>query len=305
MTFFTTAKPFRGHEGVIQRNALKSWKLLDPDVEVILFGDDEGADAVSMELGLRHELHVERHESGMKYLNYMFERAQDIAIHDFLCYSNCDIIFLPDFNHAVKLVTSWKQKFLLLAQRHDTDVTHPIDFSNKSWAQSLRQMALASGVRQNPHFKDFFVFPRGLYDSVPPLVVGRSAWDSWLVWKALNQRVPVVDATPALLPVHQNHSYCYHPEGKKGTDEDALAMRNVKLCGNGKHLAHITDSTHCITQYGRIQRTRFRGQISKTLMFAQKLRYSVLMKTFHVRGRLGLTRRDLRHKLGRRGGSLK
>jgi hypothetical protein len=27
ITFFTTAKPFRGHEAIIQRNALQSWKL--------------------------------------------------------------------------------------------------------------------------------------------------------------------------------------------------------------------------------------------------------------------------------------
>ena len=43
LTFFTTAKPFREHDAIIQRNALKSWKLLHPDVEVIFFGDDEGA----------------------------------------------------------------------------------------------------------------------------------------------------------------------------------------------------------------------------------------------------------------------
>jgi hypothetical protein len=40
LTLFTTAKPFEGHSGVIQRNALKSWKLLHPDIEIILFGDD-------------------------------------------------------------------------------------------------------------------------------------------------------------------------------------------------------------------------------------------------------------------------
>ena len=35
VTMFTTAKAFRGHLEVIQRNALKSWKLLDPEVEII------------------------------------------------------------------------------------------------------------------------------------------------------------------------------------------------------------------------------------------------------------------------------
>ena len=97
LTFFTTAKPFQGHSAIIQRNALRSWTRLGLDVEVILFGDEPGAAEVCAELGLRHEPYVERHESGMKYLNYMFERAQQIARHDYLCYSNCDIILMNDF----------------------------------------------------------------------------------------------------------------------------------------------------------------------------------------------------------------
>ena len=42
LTFFTTAKPFVGHSGVIQRNALKSWTLMHPFAEVILFGNETG-----------------------------------------------------------------------------------------------------------------------------------------------------------------------------------------------------------------------------------------------------------------------
>jgi len=43
LTFFTTAKPFLGHAKIIQRNALKSWTLVHPDVEVIVFGDEHGS----------------------------------------------------------------------------------------------------------------------------------------------------------------------------------------------------------------------------------------------------------------------
>jgi hypothetical protein len=50
LTLFTTAKPFEGHSGVIQRNALKSWKLLHPDIEIILFGDDAGGAELAREL---------------------------------------------------------------------------------------------------------------------------------------------------------------------------------------------------------------------------------------------------------------
>src|ERR1700722_13740845 len=90
ITFFSTAKPFLGHNGVIQRNALTSWKALDPEVEVILFGDEPGAAEIASELGLRHEPQVERNEFGTIRIDVMFGRAQALARHDIVCYSNCD-----------------------------------------------------------------------------------------------------------------------------------------------------------------------------------------------------------------------
>ena len=101
LTFFTTAKPFEGHNGVIQRNALRSWKLLHPEVEVILFGDEEGAAEAAGELGLRHESYVERSARGTKRLDYVFERGQEIARHEIVCYCNCDILLTEDFRVAV------------------------------------------------------------------------------------------------------------------------------------------------------------------------------------------------------------
>ena len=52
LTFFTTAKALIEHGEIVQRKAPKSWKLRDPDVELIVFGEDEGAAEVSSELGL-------------------------------------------------------------------------------------------------------------------------------------------------------------------------------------------------------------------------------------------------------------
>jgi hypothetical protein len=48
-------------------NALQSWTL--PDVEVILFGDDEGAAKVCHELGVRHEPNVKRDEFGLNRID--------------------------------------------------------------------------------------------------------------------------------------------------------------------------------------------------------------------------------------------
>src|SRR5260370_12250879 len=131
-TFFTTANPFHGHDGIIQRNALKSWKLLHAETEVILFGDDEGASEVAQELGLRHERHTPRNEFGSNLLNYIFFQAQDLARHDVLCYVNCDIVLLPDFRQALEQVKSRLPPFLMVGRRWDTHIPEPIDFSSST-----------------------------------------------------------------------------------------------------------------------------------------------------------------------------
>jgi len=298
ITFFTTAKAFEGHSGIIQRNALKSWKLLRPDVEVILFGDDAGADEVCAELELRHEPHVERHESGMKYLDYMFRRAQQIARYPYLCYSNCDIVLTEDFRRAFETATQWRKRFLLIAQRWDTDVTAPLAFDRKDWANDLQQLAMTSGFRQIPHYVDFFVFSKGLYDDVPPLVVGRSFWDHWLVWKALSSGSPVLDCTPSIVPVHQNHGYGYHPLGKQGTNEDALAMRNIALSGGGRHLRYIIHATHKLESDGRIHWITWRRVVRGCT--PRSLKQSFAEATLPLRKRLGLRREAIGKILGRR-----
>ena len=207
ITFFTTAKAFTGSASIMQRNALQSWKLLDANVEVILFGDEEGASRACLELGLRHEPRVERHESGMKYLNYMFQRAQEIGRHDYLCYSNCDIVLMQDFRVAIERARVWRKDFLLVARRWDTDVSAAIEFGVAEWESKLKKTALAQGRKRSPDFIDFFAFPKGFYQNVPPLVVGRSYWDHWLVWKALTGRLPVIDASRSVVAVHQNHGH--------------------------------------------------------------------------------------------------
>jgi hypothetical protein len=297
ITFFTTGKPFEGHSGIIQRNALKSWKLLHPEVEVILFGDEPGAAEIARELGLRHEPCVERHKSGMKYLNYLFAKAQEIASHPYLCYSNCDIVLMSDFRQGFESVLKWRKSFLLIAQRWDTDVTSNIDFDNPDWERLVRGLAVSGGMKQTYDFVDFFAFRKGLYDHVPPFVLGRSSWDSWLVWKALSVPVPVVDGTPFFVAVHQNHEYGYHPQGKKGTNEDDLAMRNRALAGDGSELNTLLDVTHKLTREGRIRKVRFRKQLGnpqvrKTWQFA-------LESTFETRKRFGLRRDSIRKLLAK------
>jgi hypothetical protein len=291
LTFFTTAKPFQGHDGVIQRNALKSWKLLHPDVEVILFGDEEGAAEVCAELDIRHEPYVERFESKYPYVNFMFARAQEIAKHEFLCYSNCDIVFVNDFWKIFKKAVAWRKRFVLVAQRWDTDVTQPINFKYHEWAKHLRELATTQGIQQISDYIDFFLFRKGVYDQLPPLVVGYAYWDHWMIWKALSANAPVLDASLCLVPVHQNHGYRTTPERTKGSQTDRVAMRNFELSGKGKQLKAMLDANYVLSRYGQIYWNPFRRQLAEPSMM--KLRQKTINFTFRFRKLLGLRRANL------------
>src|SRR5258708_19880897 len=171
LTFCTTAKPFEGHSGIIQRNALKSWTLLNPGVEVILFGDDPGAAEVSSEFGLHHEPHVDRNSFGTKRLDYMLRRSEEVARHDIICYINCDIILPSSFSAVLRQVSAHHHEFLMVGRRWDADITQLVEFSSPTWESGVLEFARSRGVRRSGDAIDYFVFKPGLYPPIPPLVV--------------------------------------------------------------------------------------------------------------------------------------
>jgi hypothetical protein len=298
LTLFSTAKPFRGHSAVIQRNALKSWTLLHPDVEVILFGDDEGAAETCREFGIRHEPHVVRNESGLKRIDYYFDRAQEIARHDTLCYANCDIILTDDFTQAVRRIRSSNPNFLVIGRRWDTDISATVDFSNPNWQKKTRQLALDTNDQKDEWWIDFFSFSRGLYlGKIPPLVVGRVVWDNFLIWRALTLGAAVVDVSPSVVAIHQNHDYAYHPLGKYGVWNDEQTQQNLRYAGGMGHMRNIADATFVLDMSGLHPNTRRHwNAIRRTASTAGRaIRFKFLNPVWFFF--LGLTR-PLRHALG-------
>ena len=250
ITFFSTPKPFRGHIGIIQRNAIRSWKLVQPEAEVILFGDEEGAAEVARELGARHEPEVERNSLGTPLLSSLFDRADRLARHNRLCFLNADILLTDDFLVACKRMLQIRERSLLVGRRCDVDITEPLDFSKPDWSERLRSMASERGKLRPAQWIDYFVFPRGLLrQQVPPFAVGRPGYDNWLLWKARSMRVPVVDATQVVMAIHQNHDYSHHSGGQAGLWQDVEARQNYALLGKG-HFATIDNATHMLTPNG-------------------------------------------------------
>lgn len=295
LTIFSTPKPFVGHAGIIQRNALRSWTLLHPEVEVILFGDEEGAAEVCQDLGIRHEPEVRRNETGTKYLNYMFERVHKISGNRFLCYVNCDIMLMSDFWEAFALTSKAHEKFLMIGRRWDTEITEPWDFRESGWNRRLRSLALLKGRQNGPSWIDYFCFSRGLYlGKMPPFLIGRHGWDPWLTWFAYSSKVPVVDASRAVVAVHQNHDYAYLTKGAAATFSRAEVDYNLHFGDSSRWRYYGADSATEIVRTGRlrIHRMAWFGSIKlRIVRYGYMLWFFCLRLTRPVRHLIGLRKR--------------
>lgn len=240
LTIFTAPKPFEDpHIVTIQRNAIKSWTLLGSDVDVILMGRDVGVAEAAAELGARHQKDVPLSEQGLPLISGMFERARQESGSPYLAYVNADIILLPDFVQAVRRVAELEQKFLLVGQRWNMDVTEPLDFS-AGWEERLRDLVAQSGSLFTLKASDFFVFPRQLFTDLPDLMVGRSGWDNWMMYHGTTQPWPAVDITHDVVCIHQNHDYAHLPGGQNHHKLEE-SMENVRRAGGWRTMYEMID----------------------------------------------------------------
>jgi len=250
ITIFSVPKPFCGHIGVIQRNALESWTRLFPHCEVFLLGDGQGIDEISASYMVRHIRDVAVNEYGTPLLNDVFEKAQAAARHELMCYVNADIILMSDFARAVEFMSTLKTAFLMAGRRWDIDLMQPLDFQRDTWDECLRRNVRQVGRPRPPEWIDYFVFVRGLFSDLPPFTIGRAGYDNWLLWKARSRGAKLVDASEVVMVVHQNHDYSHHPEGQRGVWEGAEAKKNRALMGSARRCFTLADATHRLTPTG-------------------------------------------------------
>ena len=243
ITLFSAPKPFTdSHIAMIQRNAIKSWTLL-PDVEVILLGEEQGLAEAAHELGVKHIPHVERNENGVPLISSMFKLARENSNSDLLCIINADMVLMPDFVEAARRSRMLRDKYVLLSQRWDLDVTAPLDFSG-DWSRGLRSMVNGQGQLHRPAGSDFFLFPRSCYTDIPNFTIGRAGWDNWMIYKARKENWAVIDCTPSVMIVHQNHDYSHLPGAKPHYDHPDT-NENIRLAGGQANVRYtILDATH-------------------------------------------------------------
>ena len=240
LTVFSVPKPFEGRIGDIQRRAVASWTALAPDVQVLLLGDEAGTAVAAREAGAEHIRELARTEHGTPRLDSAFTAAARAARHRLRCFVNADIVLFDDLPEAARNVGRQHERFLVVGQSLDVDEA------------GSREDTLRDGSRRGAAAIDYFLFPAGLYENVPPFAIGRACFDNWLVWRARQDAI-VVDATTDVVAAHQRHEYAHVDGGKAEAYYGEEAARNLELAGGKSRLYTLHDASH-VLRGGRLGR---------------------------------------------------
>ncbi|MBW8014707.1 MAG: hypothetical protein FVQ82_00845 [Planctomycetes bacterium] len=294
ITFLSSPKPFVGNAGRIQRNAICSWKAVHPDVEVIIYGDGEGVADVCSEMGLRHIPDIPCAPSGIPFFNGIVEHAAEHAKYDIQCYLNCDIILAGNIFDAVKNISF--EKFLVTGQRIDLREGTPVDIAGENWQGELLDIIKADKADLHPPSgMDYFIFPRGMWKNLLPLVIGRGGYDSALVMYCFRNKIPFINATLSIPAFHQFHDYGHLKGGRKLVFDGEDARNNCGLHRNNHSTLNSADSTWLIIDGKLTERPLPRGVLRKIehyLRFDLKLeRISISFRLlWRIAGMVGLAR---------------
>jgi hypothetical protein len=205
MLTLLTAEAFRRAHRHDSAQRDQSWTRLHPDIDILIFGNEQGTAEVAAEFGIRHFPDVDVNEYGTPLMSGYFQQAEEAARHS-PCYVNAEHYHpLPDLLEAVAKVHL--PRFVVGGRRTDYDVAKPVDFTRHDWAATLREDAKTNGTAARFSGIDYFVYPRRMFGEIPQFALGRWYWDNWLVYRTRRLGGALIDASAGVMAIHQNHDY--------------------------------------------------------------------------------------------------
>jgi hypothetical protein len=208
LSILSSPKNFNGYIGEIQENAIRSWKRVHPGVEICLYGNSSGADEICAKYGLQHVEFVACSPTGAPYFDALARHADAHARYDRHLFINGDILLPPDFCEKVRVV-DWA-KYLVVGQRIDLHEGVRFDAGTGDWDGEIRRLASQGRLElRGPSSADYFLFTRGTWSGLKPVVIGRGAVDPALIAFCFRNHIPVINGTWSIHAIHQWHDYSH------------------------------------------------------------------------------------------------
>ena len=206
LTIFTSWKSKR-EKYECHNNTLYNWNMLQPNVTPIVFSNEQHILEEATGKGWTAlPLKYTKTKYKLPVLKELFQEAMDTRKSAFYAYSNSDILFtntlIKTLSAILESETIPKDVPLFIVGRR-TNVKDVKLNDTRTW-HDISLLARDRGKLFTSLGEDYFIarddFP---WDEIPEVVIGRVAYDNFLVWYAKRQGYTVIDATATLLALHQ------------------------------------------------------------------------------------------------------
>lgn len=223
ITLFTSWKS-SPEKYLVHNSTLMNWSSFIPKVKLVLFTNDSALRTEAITYGWT-VFHIIHHVEGMPVLKHMFQKVISSFNSTFYGYSNSDILYTDSLLESLRVVNrTYGSENLFLTGRR-TNIPH-LSLKEVVSYDNIRRAAASRGELFVVSSEDYFLTTsRFHWNKVPELIIGRPAFDNWLVGYARCHFYHVIDMTDTVLACHQTTK----AGNKEGLHHKTLTAYNHKL----------------------------------------------------------------------------
>ncbi|XP_052817697.1 uncharacterized protein LOC128243790 isoform X2 [Mya arenaria] len=250
LTLFTTWN-YNPDKNLVHNLTVTNWLSLHPFVIPVVFTNDSDVAADCSRKGWGVLPVLVSAAEGIPVLKYMYRDVMEKYNTTFYAYSNADILFtdtLPD--SLVQIITNTSldltQPGMIVGKRTNVEnvtLDEGSDWYNITWVAKERGKLFTGWA------EDYFITTRPFpWHDMAEVVIGRRAYDNWLVVHSRKLKYTVIDATKTVLAVHLT-TEAGNFEGHSHKNRDYNHNLLVKMFKRLKYNAGIIECIEKFTAY--------------------------------------------------------
>lgn len=233
LTLFSSWKD-SPHLQEVHRRTVANWSRFLPKFHLVVFTNDSTAASVAKEHGWTIYPILHHAAGGAPVLRTMFEIVIKNFNSTFYGFANSDILFTDALEESLYSISE-KLKSLqsVFISGIRTNVPNVSERETASFP-NIATAATSRGKLFEIHSADYFFTTKAFpWVEIPPLVIGRPAYDNYIVSHARKIKSTVIDATATVPAIHQTT-----PKGNQegfthtGADYNDKFLKNIGIKPN-------------------------------------------------------------------------
>ncbi|XP_053376393.1 uncharacterized protein LOC128547484 [Mercenaria mercenaria] len=246
LTLFTSWKD-SPEKYLLHNLTLYNWVALRPFVIPVIFTNEISVAEECARNGweVRH-VYVTAAD-GVPVLKYMYKDVMNSYNSTFYAYTNGDILFTDTLIQTLLCLRNSSlnldKPVLMVGKR--TNVLNVTESEGSTWV-NITKMVEERGQLFTGWAEEYFISTRSFpWSDIADVVIGRRAYDNWLVYYSRKSKYTVIDSTKTLLAVHQTTKAGNH-EGHGHTNKDYNHNLLVKIY---KRIKYNLGVIECVEKY--------------------------------------------------------